>query len=43
MLAISAISAECERVFSSVKKMITAERNQLIKDIIQTYKYLKSW
>jgi len=43
MLAIPAMSAECERVFSSAKKMITAERNQLAEDIIQACECLKSW
>jgi hypothetical protein len=29
-----AISTECERVFSSAKKLITPKRNQLEEDII---------
>jgi hAT family C-terminal dimerisation region len=29
-----AMSTECERVFSSAKKLITPERNQLEEDII---------
>jgi hypothetical protein len=36
-------SAECERVFSSVKKMATAERNRLSEDIIQACECLKAW
>jgi hypothetical protein len=43
MLAIPAMSGECQRVFSSAKKMITAERNQLAEDIIQACEYFKSW
>jgi len=42
-LAIPAMSAECERVFSSVKKMVTAERNRLSEDIIQACECLKAW
>jgi hAT family C-terminal dimerisation region len=42
-LAIPAMSAECERVFSSAKKMITQERNSLAEDIIQACECLKSW
>jgi hypothetical protein len=43
MLAVPAMSAECERVFSSAKKMITAERNRLSQDIIQACECLKAW
>jgi hypothetical protein len=42
-LAIPAISAECERVFSSTKKLITPERNRLTEDIIEASEYLKNW
>jgi hypothetical protein len=42
-LAIPAMSAECERVFSSAKKMVTAERNRLSEDIIQACECLKVW
>ena len=38
-----AMSAECERVFSSAKKLITPERNQLGEDIIETCECLKAW
>jgi hypothetical protein len=40
---IPAMSAECERVFSSAKKMITQELNSLTEDIIQACQCLKSW
>ena len=43
MLAILAILAECERVFSSANKMITAERNQLAEGMSQACECLKSW
>jgi hypothetical protein len=33
-LSCPAMSTECERVFSSAKKLITPERNQLEEDII---------
>jgi hypothetical protein len=42
-LAILATSAECERVFSSVKKLITPERNRLTEEIIEASECLKSW
>jgi hypothetical protein len=42
-LAIPGMSAECEREFSSVKKMVTAERNRLLEDIIQACECLKAW
>jgi hAT family C-terminal dimerisation region len=35
--------AECERVFSSAKKMMTTERNRLVEDIIQACERLKVW
>jgi hypothetical protein len=37
------MSAECERVFSSIKKMITPERNRLHKEIIEASECLKNW
>jgi hypothetical protein len=40
---IPAMSAECERVFSSEKNMITQERNSLAEDIIQACECLKWW
>ena len=39
----SVISAECERVFSSAKKLITPERNHLGEDIIEACECLKAW
>src|SRR5947209_19682317 len=38
-----AMSAECERVFSSTKKLITPERNRLAEEIIEASKCLKNW
>ena len=43
MLAIPAMSAECERVFSSTKELITPERNRLSCDIIEASECLKNW
>jgi hypothetical protein len=37
------MSAECERVFSSTKKLITPERNRLAEDIIEASECLKNW
>jgi hypothetical protein len=37
------MSTECERVFSSAKKLITPERNQLGEDIIEACECLKGW
>jgi hypothetical protein len=37
------MSAECERVFSSAKKLITPERNRLTEEIIEASKCLKNW
>jgi hypothetical protein len=34
---------ECERVFSSAKKLITPERNNLREDIIKACECLKAW
>ena len=42
-LAILAMSAEYERVFSSTKKRITPERNRLAEDIIEASECLKNW
>ena len=42
-LAIPAMSAECERVFSSTKKLITSERNRLAEEIIEASECLKNW
>jgi hypothetical protein len=40
-LAILAMSAECERVFSSARKMIALKRNRLSDDIIEISECLK--
>jgi hypothetical protein len=37
------MSVEYERVFSSAKKLITAERNRLANDIIEASECLKNW
>ena len=37
------MSAECERVFSSAKLLISDTRNQLSVDIIEANKCLKAW
>jgi hypothetical protein len=42
-LSIPAMSAECERVFSSTKKLISAERNRLREEIIEASECLKNW
>jgi hypothetical protein len=43
ILAIPVISAEYERVFSSIKKLIASERNNLAADIIEASECLKNW
>jgi hypothetical protein len=42
-LAIPTMSAECERVFSNTKKLITPERNRLVEEIIEVSECLKNW
>jgi hypothetical protein len=42
-LCCPAILTECERVFSSIKKLITPSRNALADDIIEACEYLKAW
>jgi hypothetical protein len=42
-LAIPAMSAECERVFSSAKKMLTPERNGLQEDVLEAAECLRAW
>ena len=37
------MSAECERVFSSTKKLITPERNRLSEESIEASECLKNW
>jgi hAT family protein len=43
MLALPPTSAECERVFSSAKLLITASRNRPLPDIIEANECLRSW
>jgi hypothetical protein len=40
--AIPAISAECERVFNSTKRLITPERNRLVEEVIEESECLKN-
>ena len=42
-LSCPAMSTECERVFSSSKKLLTPERNRLAEDIIEACECLKAW
>jgi len=41
-LAVRAMSAECERVFSSTKKLVTPERTRLAEDIVEASECLKN-
>jgi hypothetical protein len=41
-LAIPAMSAECERIFNSTKKLINLERNRLRGQIIEASECLKN-
>jgi hypothetical protein len=43
MLAIPMMSAECERVFSSAKHLLTDTRNRLNPDIIEANECLRHW
>jgi hypothetical protein len=43
LFSIFIIFAECEKVFSSVKILITDRRNNLKEDIIEAYILLKHW
>jgi hypothetical protein len=38
-----AMSTECERAFSSTKKLVTPERNWLAEEVIEASEYLKNW
>jgi len=42
-LSCPAMPTECERVFSSAKKLITPERNHQGEDIIEACECLKGW
>jgi hypothetical protein len=37
------MSAECERVFSQTKKMITDERNRLAPEVVEADQLQKHW
>jgi len=43
ILSIPAMSAECERVFSSSKLMVTDRRNRLMEDVIEAGECLRAW
>ena len=43
ILAIPAMSAEVERVFSSTGLLITDRRNRLKNDVVEAVECLKSW
>lgn len=42
-LAIPAMSAECERIFSSASRLVTSLRGSLQDDVIEANECLKSW
>jgi len=42
-LAIPATATECERTFSSAKKLVTPERNRLADDVVEACECLKAW
>jgi hypothetical protein len=37
------MSAEVERLFSSAKRLLTADRNRLLPDTIETLELLRYW
>jgi hypothetical protein len=43
LLCCPVISAECERVFSGVKLLISPNRNRLVGDIIEAAECLRIW
>ena len=43
ILAIPAMAADCERVFSIAKLMITSQRHRLQEDKIEKIQLLKHW
>jgi len=43
MLALPVSSAECERIFSSAKLLITASRNRLHPNTIEANECLRAW
>lgn len=43
LLSIPAMSAKCERVFSSAKQLLTDRRNRLKTDVIEANECLRAW
>jgi hypothetical protein len=43
LLSMPGMSAECERIFSQAKRMVTDERFNLKADVIEAEQCLKSW
>ena len=43
LLSIPVMSTEVERVFSSVKRLVTADRNRLQDNTIEVLQLLKHW
>ena len=43
LLSIPVMSAEVERVFSSAKRLVTADRNRLQDNTIEVLQLLKYW
>lgn len=43
LLSVPAMSAECERIFSSAGMMIVPKRNRLNEDIVEASECLRSW
>ena len=43
MLSIPGMAAECERVFSGAKRLITQDRNSLKEDVIEANECLRAW
>jgi hypothetical protein len=43
LFSIPGMSAECERVFSQTKKMITDERNRLAPEVVEADQLQKQW
>jgi hypothetical protein len=42
-LTVPSMSAECERLFSAAKRMVTASRRNLDGDVISLCQVLRSW
>ncbi|KJZ68529.1 hypothetical protein HIM_12077 [Hirsutella minnesotensis 3608] len=43
LFSIPGMSAECERVFSQTKKMVTDERNQILPEMVEADQLQKHW